>query len=152
MSLDYNFRIDTALTPERVLAVACDALGLKQPDASRPGDDAAIPGPGFLFAAGPVARESQTLMKEELGISPSVDLQFWVDAEQRHTAITVLLRGVLTILRQESGDAVLLFGGENVLLLRQAGNLRLDSSTGIWTPERLALAHMPYVTQPLPNL
>ena len=55
-----------------------------------------------------------------------------------------MLQGVLAVLRHESGDAVLLFAGETVLLLRREGQLYLDSSTGLWNEERLELVGMPY--------
>jgi len=153
MSLDYNFRIVTPLPAESVLAIICEALALKRRAYSTPqeeGED--VEGPGFLLAAGPVAPEIQEMMEEGLGFSPSVDLQFWVDADQRHVAVTALLGGVLAVLRQVPGDAVLLFGGGSVLLLRRAGRLHLDSRTGVWTPERLALTDAPYEMQALPTL
>jgi len=153
MSLDYNFRIATPLTAGQVVSVARDALALTQPPhATANQDKDEFQGPGFLLAAGPIAHASQAMMEEGLGIVPSVDLQFWVDADQRHHAVTALLRGVLAVLQRVPGDAVLLFGGESVLLLRRGRHLQLDSRTGIWTPERLALADMPYALQDLPVL
>ncbi|WP_338872131.1 SitI3 family protein [Myxococcus stipitatus] len=149
MSLDYNFRITTSLAPEQVLQVAMEALALRPASESPRGE---IRGPGFLLAAGPVAPMSKAMMEEARGFAPSVDLQFGLEAHQRHTAMTAMLHGVLAVLRHVSGDAALLFGGETVLLLRRHGQLLLDASTGVWTPERLALVSAPYAMQALPTL
>ncbi|AGC41587.1 hypothetical protein MYSTI_00228 [Myxococcus stipitatus DSM 14675] len=149
MSLDYNFRITTSLAPEKVLEVVMDALALRS---APPGPSGEVTGPGFLLAAGPVASMSQAMVEESLGFAPSVDLQFWLDARHRHAAMTAVLQGVLAVLLHIPGDATLLFGGETVLLLRRHGELLLDSSTGVWTPERLALVSTPYAMRALPTL
>lgn len=149
MSLDYNFRIATALKPESVLAVVLQTLELR-PDIGASGEE--VEGRGFLLAASAVAPMSREMVEEALGFSPSVDLQFWLDDGQRHIAMTTMLRGVLAVLRQVPGDATLLFGGEAVLLLRREGQLILDSGAGAWTPERLAFVEAPYEMRELPSL
>ncbi|QSQ11745.1 SitI3 family protein [Myxococcus landrumensis] len=149
MSLDYNFRITTSHSPEKVLEVVVDALALRPIPENQRGE---VRGPGFLLAAGPVAPMSKAMVEEALGFSPSVDLQFWLEAQQRHAAMTAMLQGVLAVLLGIPGDATLLFGGETVLLLRRHGQLLLDSSTGAWTPERQALVKTPYAMQALPTL
>ncbi|MDC0712484.1 SitI3 family protein [Stigmatella sp. ncwal1] len=154
MSLDYGFNIKTALTPQQVLRIALAELGLEPETAlDSPGVFKETAGPGFLASAGPVAPLSQTILQEDLGIAPSVNLHFWIDSgEERHAAITSMLQAGLAVLRQVPGDAVLLFIGETVLLLRRQGQLFLDERTGIWTPERLKQVDMPYTMKHFPVL
>ncbi|MFY1827940.1 SitI3 family protein [Myxococcus fulvus] len=149
MSLDYNFRISTPHTPHHVLTLVRESLGMK-PGPEAPHEE--VEGPGLLIAAGPVAQATRQWLESSLGFTPSVDLQFWVEERRRHPALTTLLQGVLDVLRRTPGDAVLVFGGESVLLLRRAGHLFLDSGTGVWTQERLALVDGAYELKVLPPL
>ncbi|ADO68468.1 SitI3 family protein [Stigmatella aurantiaca] len=154
MSLDYDFNIATALSPQQVLRIALKEVGLEPETALvSPGVFKETAGPGFLVSAGPVAPMSKAILEEELGISPAVNLHFWIDSgDERHAAIASMLQAGLAVLRQVPGDAVLLFIGETVLVLRQHGHLYLDSRTGIWTPERLNRVDMPYTMRHFPVL
>ncbi|SEM24180.1 hypothetical protein SAMN05444354_113153 [Stigmatella aurantiaca] len=154
MSLDYNFSIATGLRPQQVLRIALDELGLKPETVLlAEGVFKETAGPGFTVSAGPMSPLARTILEEELKLSPSVDLQFWVDkGEQRHEALTAILRSVLAVLHHVPGDAVLLFIGETVHLLRRDGQLYLNGRTGLWRPERLKRVNMPYTLKDFPVL
>ena len=71
---------------------------------------------------------------------PMSTCDFWSDAlGDRYTAQTLMLRSILAVLAQIPGDAVLMFIGETVLLLRRGGRLYLDAGTGVWTLRRAGI-------------
>jgi hypothetical protein len=146
MSLDYDFHVATTLSPQQVLRVALLELGMApNTERTEEGIFKETMGPGFLVSAGPTGRQSRVLFEETLSIAPDVDLRFWIDSlGDRYAAQTLLLRSVLAVIGQTSGDAVLTFIGETVLLLRREGRLYLDPATGVWTPDRLELVKWPY--------
>lgn len=154
MSLDYHFRLTTQRPPQEVLRLALETLGLRpRSTLTREGVFEETVGPGFLVSAGPVAPMSRALLEEAWGISPTVDIHFWLDAgDERHAALTAMLQSIVAVLRQDAGDAVLLFSGETPLLLRHEGKLLLDARSGIWTRERLSLVDLPYALRNLPTL
>ncbi len=154
MSLDYDFSIATTLSPLRVLCIALLELGMTpNTERTEEGVFKETAGPGFLVGAGPMGKQSKSMLEEILHISPDVDLRFWLDAlGDRYTAQTLMLRSILSVLGQIPGDAVLTFIGETVLLLRRGGQLYLDAGTGVWTPERLELVKLPYGMKNFPVL
>ena len=154
MSLDYNFSIATTFSPQQVLRIALSELGMApNTERSEEGVFKETAGPGFLVSAGPMGKQSRSMLEEMLHISPDVDLRFWIDAlGDRYTAQTLMLRSILAVLGQIPGDAVLMFIGETVLLLRRGGRLYLDAGTGVWTPERLELVKLPYEVKNFPVL
>lgn len=95
-----------------------------------------------LVEPGPL--ESQTV-SEEFGFQPRVSITFRLDKEAEPVAIrTRLLRGCLALLADCTDDAVFLFNGETVILLRRNGRLVLNPVEGFWTKEAIALVPTPY--------
>jgi hypothetical protein len=92
-------------------------------------------------------------VEEAFGFVPEVHVLFRFDkftdfARQRHD----MVRLVSVVLNDIRGDAVLLFGGELVWLLRTGGRLAISDRDDLWTPELLALLPAPYDRRDLPVL
>lgn len=137
MSLDYSFSISTEREPQYVLNLLREGLGLEH-EASHAAE--------IHVGAEKTRPVICSILREELGIEPKVDVQLTLDKfGDLPSAMTRMLRGVLAVLLQEPGDAVLLFQGETILLLRKEGRLYLNDGLEIWTPARQELVGMPYV-------
>jgi hypothetical protein len=87
---------------------------------------------------------------EALGIKPRSAVRFFLDKSDDLDAQQIaLLRITLDALGLVSGDAVLLFNGEWVWLLRQ-DQLTLNSS--LWNEKRLAIVSEPYELRAIPSI
>lgn len=154
MSLDYRLSIASGLDSQQALTWVLRELGLT-PATTRTAEGhlEETRCPGFLASANSTTALEGMILKEGVDILPTVNIHFTIDKfSDRAQAVTSMLQGVLALLRQEPGDAVLLFLGETVLLLRRHGRLFLDTRTGIWNPDRLELVRMPYTLEVLPTI
>ncbi|WNG16936.1 hypothetical protein F0U63_21405 [Cystobacter fuscus] len=115
-----------------------------------------VVGPGFLAYAYSMPSPVRMLYKESLDIEPKLAVHFTLSYDpvpgEWQKAVASMLRGVLAVVREEQGDAVLVFNGDYVLLLRREGHLVLDGNSGLWNPERLSLVAMPYTLEKLPTM
>jgi len=154
MSLDYRFSMTSALEAKELLMLALAELQLTPEEKRTPeGAPMETQGPGFLVSAGPTSALEKVILREGLGIEPTAALAFSIDKfSDRARAVTAMLQAELAVLHQVPGDAALVFNGDTVLLLRQGGQLFLDSRTGLWTPERMKRVNMPYTLKDFPVL
>ncbi|WNG25653.1 hypothetical protein F0U62_17750 [Cystobacter fuscus] len=154
MSIDFRFSIVSELDAQHVLKLALAELGLT-PETARTeeGFIEETRGAGFFASANPTSEMERMILKEGLDIEPSLNVHFTLDKfSDMSQAVTSMLQGVLAVLRQVSGDAVLLFNGDTVVLLRRGGHLYLDSRTGIWKMDRLKMVDMEYALKDFPVL
>lgn len=88
---------------------------------------------------------------EDVGIEPRSVVRFVLTKHKDLNAQQVnVLRVALCLLAAVPGDAVLLFNGETVWLLRRPDQLILHSQ--LWNEERLALVPGPYELRFIPSL
>jgi hypothetical protein len=131
MSLNYDLEIATSLNPKQVLQIIVDELGFTWCEQGN------LQGPQVAVSAISQSPLGQSVIEEGFGFRPKIHLSFWISShaneEEGRIARQSVIRAVMTILRYESGDAVLLFNGENLLLQRLNGNLILNSVWKEWT-------------------
>ncbi|WP_257453845.1 SitI3 family protein [Archangium lipolyticum] len=157
MSLDYEFCVASELDPQHILGLVMAELGLVvEARQSEDGCYEDIVGPGFLTYAYCMPAPVRMVYKESLAIEPKLAVHFTLAYDpvpgEWEQAVASMLRGVLAVIRQVQGDAVLVFNGDYVLLLRREGHLVLDTSSGLWNPERLSLVTMPHTLKGLPTM
>lgn len=92
-------------------------------------------------------------IEEELGFTATVSVLFRFTsatdlARQRHD----MVRLVSVLLNEIRGDAVLMFAGELVWLLRKGGQLTISNRDDLWRPDLLALLPQPFERASLPVL
>jgi hypothetical protein len=93
------------------------------------------------------------VIEDEFDFVPYVQVRFRLDGNgDTDTARMRIARACVTLLRFGAGDAVLLFNGERVVLLRKNGQLVLNRDLGFWTDERLALVTLPYRLDSIPHI
>jgi len=154
MPIFSNLYLDTNLQPEDALQVMADALGFKV-DRSRDeeGNRKDSVGPGFLVHAHrPVSPGMVDIVREELGIDSKVVFNFHElrpaspeDPDGSH----MIVKGAQAVCRALPGDALLLFNGEIVELLKKEGVLYVNSRFG-WTD--YSIFHQPYVVKEFDHL
>lgn len=109
---------------------------------------------GLLVASRPSSpRPFPSPVEEEFGFTPEVHVLFRFDKftdfpRQHHD----MVRLASTLLTKTRGDAVLLFNGEVVWLLRTNGQLTISDRNDLWTPDLRALLPHPYERGDLPTL
>ena len=146
MSLNYTLSIAGAHSNDALLEKIQLAKGY-----SMTTNEIFAPGLRLRFSKpGPV--DSQ-IIEEEFGFSPGVQIDFRVDKMSNpETVAMYLLRGCRALLDQTPGDAVLLFNGETVIFLRQAGRLVLNPVEGFWVDAVKAEVIGPYRLAPISNI
>lgn len=121
MALDYTLHLDAELSPVALLRSACRSLGLAPTLRDEPLVSHAAP--DMILTAMRTGASRHSILEEELGIRPRIDLSFRLDKERRFEARRRMLQVCSDALGTLAGDAALLFDGEYVLLLRRAGRL-----------------------------
>jgi hypothetical protein len=85
------------------------------------------------------------LIDEELGFKPTADISFRVEKKVDPAVVhRHLLQGCMALLDGGTGDAVLLFNSETIILLRRNGELVLNPVEGFWTDEVRAIIPTPH--------
>jgi hypothetical protein len=109
---------------------------------------------GVLVGAGTVTPPPfPDPIEEELGFTATVSVLFRLTsaadlAKQGHD----MVRLVSVLLNELRGDAVLMFAGELVWLLRKGGQLTISNRDDFWRPDLLALLPRPFERASLPVL
>lgn len=139
MAIEYGLDL-TGATPDRVAGLL--------PDADTP------LGSGLVVvsrASGPLPFRDP--VEEAFGFTPEVHVLFrfdkFADFPRQHHDMVRLVSVLLADIR---GDALLLFNGEVVWLLRTGDRLRVSDRDDLWTPELLALLPGPYERRGFPVL
>jgi hypothetical protein len=93
------------------------------------------------------------VIKDEFGFVPHVQVWFRLHGDGDTDAARLrIVYACMALLQLGSGDAVSLFNGDQVVLLRQNGQLVLNRDLGFWTDERLALVTLPYRLDGIPHI
>jgi hypothetical protein len=134
VALTYRLEVAADLEPRHALRLLADGLGLDS-EASE------LYGTGILVGAMTPPAQGQDLTEEEFGFRPSLDVWFRLDPNVPDGAYVEakrrLIRAAMIVLRHTSGDAVLLFNGEQVLLRRRTGRLLLNATWREWVSHGL---------------
>jgi hypothetical protein len=79
-------------------------------------------------------------VEEVFGFAPAVTVRFRLDmGSDRQRQKQDFVRLVAAVLTSVEGDAVFVFEGEHVRLVRIAGLLTVNSAKDFWTPDLIAL-------------
>lgn len=155
MALEYGLYIQTDLHPEGALKLMFAGIGVDAhiEKSKKRGVFISTDASGLTTYAYRFKENDLSLIAADLGIKASLLILFHLDPlENREIQRNVLLRATIELLRQVKGDAVLLFNGEVVWLLRKEGELTLNRGPDLWRPDDLALITLPYLMKDLPTL
>jgi hypothetical protein len=158
MAIDYSFDVNGA-DAEQVagtLKHAAAAARLVDHEAGEPGFGPAgnwLDSGLFVGAAAKAPLPFPDPVAEELGFETTVSVLFRLnsalDVEKQKHDMVRLVAAMLTELR---GDAVLMFAGELVSLLRKGGQLTISNRDDFWAPDLRALLPQPYERVSLPAI
>lgn len=154
MPVNYVLAIDSTLKPDDVLMILLEPLGRRlNPERDPQGFRESSRGPGFDSSAGPVSDGRREILTEQLGITPKVSVRITPDkfGDEVSQQYEAMIRGVVAVLRQVPGDAVLLFEGDRILLLRKEGQLYLNKAWG-WDDRDRPWVDIPYELKDIPHL
>jgi len=149
-----NLYLDTGLEPDDALQIMADDLNFevdRNRDAEGHRKDSV--GPGFLvYAYRPVSPGMVDIVREEFGIDPKVVFNFHEirsESPDEPHGPHAIVEGVQAVCRALPGDALLLFNGEVVELLKKDGVLYVNSKFG-WTD--YSIFQQPYVLKEYDHL
>ena len=156
MATEYSFKLNGADTEQvsHLVKHAVTAADLVDKAAENSGNSGNILASGLLV--GVTTRSPLPFpdpVEEELGFAPTVNVVFRfntaADVQQQRRDMVSL---VSTLLTGTPGDAVLMFAGEVVWLLRKGGQLTISNRDDFWTPDIVELLPRPYERASLPVL
>lgn len=146
MSMKYSLLV-AGLTP----TAAVSKLLASVPSFRR--EQGTIVAPGLLVdivEPRPLAIE---MVEDEFGFAPDVDIAFQRNCVDDPVATrTCLIQGCMALLDGHANDAVLLFNGETVVLLRRDGELVLNRIEGFWTETVQAAVTVAYEFGAIPAI
>lgn len=118
----------------------------------RPGHGAIV-APGLLVEIVKPRPLAIKTVKDEFGFTPDVDIVFQPNSVEDPAATRAcLIEGCMALLAGHANDAVLLFNGETVVLLRRKGLLVLNRIEGFWTETVQAAVTVAYEFGALPAI
>lgn len=148
MALEYQLMFSTDSSVTSLLEAVPPRFGLVWS-----ADHTFLAGTGVQVSSIASSRSRQGTIEEGFGFRPEAQLFFRMasDPEARRVGYRTMIEVVVEVLRQESGQAVLLFNGEIILLQRLAEGLMLNGDWQPWQNESLDLITLPYRMQSLPS-
>lgn len=148
MALEYQLVLSTGSNIASLLETLSQRSGLVWS-----ADHTFLDGIGVQVSGIAFSRSRQATIEEGFGFRPEAQLFFRMASgpEERRVGYQTMLEVVSEVLRQELGQAVLLFNGETILLQRLAGELILNKDWQPWQNESLELITLPYKVQSLPS-
>jgi hypothetical protein len=146
MALDYSFNIATEYTCSELIAIIAPyaEITIEQKHTS---DEKAISAlaDGIILSIKETGESLQSMIEEEVGISVNISILFRIDkSDNWKIGRENLLQICLEVLRCTTGDAILLFNGEDIILIRKNGMIDLNGNIGFWTQDNLALVNAQY--------
>ena len=155
MALEYGLYIQTDLHPEQTLKLMFTGIGgeARVEKSGKREVFISTDASGLTTYAYRFKDNDPSYIAADLGIAASMLILFRLDKfKDLEAQKNMLLQATIELLRQVSGDVVLLFNGEVIWLLRKAGDLILNSGMDLWRPDYLVLVTLPYKMKDLPML
>ncbi|MFB2837153.1 SitI3 family protein [Floridanema evergladense] len=122
MALNYILNLEANIKPVEALQIISKYLGLKWHKKD------SLAGLGVIVYATLKSQIGQEVIAEEFGFQPSIVVDFRINPKDAYKeGKDTLIKGTLDLLDRFQGDAVLLFNGEQPVLQRINGKLRLYS-------------------------
>jgi len=141
MALEFDLSIDTELGPMEALSILSEGLNLEWTQELR------LRGPAAIIGAFSKRPLGQSVIAEEFGFRPTIDVWFRISPKEEYQiGKNTVLRATVELLSKLSGDAVLLFNGEELVLQRIGMQLLIDKEWGVWHQESLAEITIPYAS------
>ena len=139
MALEFDLSIDTKLQPIEALSILSEGLNLEWTPEKNLRGPAAIVGAFYKRPLG------KSVIAEEFGFQPTIDVWFRISPKEEYqTGKNTVLRATMELLGKVSGDAVLLFNGEELVLKKIGSQLLINKEWGVWHRESLAEISLPY--------
>jgi hypothetical protein len=143
MAMGYSFELGAPATVEEVAAAMArvDVTRLAEADGGRfDGEGVYLDSAGFVITYASRRLPYLDPVEESFGFVPAVTVGFrlnkgWDMRRQDHDFV----RLVAAVLTDVEGDAVFVFEGEYVELVRISGVLTVNTATDFWTPDLIAL-------------
>lgn len=146
MSLEYELLIVTDWQPLDILNLLSRELELEW-------EETRLFGPGIVLGATHETYDPQSMMMENFGFQPTLDLWFWLDSQENYQrGKEILLEATMLVLKHLSGDAVLLFNSEYTVLQRTSGVLIFNQKILLSSKDELEKFKQPFYIQPLRSL
>lgn len=146
MSLEYELLIGTNSQPLDILNLLSRELELEW-------EETRLFGPGIVLGATPETHDPQSIMMENFGFQPTLDLWFWLDSQENYQrGKQILLEATMLVLKHLSGDAVLLFNSEYTVLQRISGVLIFNQKILLSSKDELEKFNQPFYIKPLRSL
>jgi hypothetical protein len=148
MALDYTLKMQTHLSLDEIARIAVAAKTGKF-EANKP-----YPLDIGCVSVGRCSKLSEKIIGENLGFYPNVNVLFNLDIDfDRDTGVTFILQSVIALIQNTPSDLILLFNGEDIILLRSDGKLLLNSNSDFWSIQsRLDEIQLPYRFKEIPLL
>ena len=140
MSLSYTLELEKKLEPKQLLQLLVERHNLQWHQET-------ISGKGiWINAYAEDDPENQSLTKKEFGFIPSTIISFRVNTDDTlEIGERTLIRAVMTLLQQVTGNAILLFNYENLVLQRINNQLIFNQDMWEeWTANELEGINLPY--------
>lgn len=151
MATEYYFHLTTPLEPQKALDLLVNENQFEWgPDQSKVPQ---IGGYGLWVPAIKPYASTQSLYEENFGFRPMLSITFRIQSKEYGVAIRAIVRCVMTLLKQSSGDAILDSNG-SIILQRIKGELLIhEDRNPLYMELFLAEVTLPYklceLSQPL---
>lgn len=141
MSTSYDFNFSTNLEPKEVLELLANKFSFTW------GDETCLNGMGVITGALKRDKHSQLNLESIFKVRPNSYVWFQLSrSSDQNEAYRNMLRVVMFLLQNTSGDVVLLFNGETPVLKRLNEQIIYNSNWSLFVPEEITV---PYELQPL---
>ena len=140
MSLSYTLELQKKLEPKQLLQLLIERHNLQWHQDT-------ISGKGiWVNAYTEDDADNQSLTKEEFGFIPSTIISFRINTDDTlEIGERTLIRAVMTLLQQVTGNAILLFNYENLVLQRINNKLIFNKDMWEeWTANEMERVNIPY--------
>ena len=148
MALNYVLNLEANIKPVEALQIISISLGLEWYKRD------SLAGLGVVVYATQKSQIGQEVIAEEFGFQPNIVVDFRINPKDAYKeGKDTLIKGTFDLLDRVQGDAILLFNGEQPVLQRIKGKLKLYSG---WEATAITILHdrkLPYeLEQPQSSL
>lgn len=145
--MEYALHLEVDMQPEKALNSLRKILCLESASNEEP-----LEAPGVVISAFKQSLIGQEIIEEAFSFRPETIVWFRIKPKERRViGRKTLLTATLGMLKECSGDAVLLFNGEDVVLKRIHGKLVANEAFSFWVAPELDKANQPYEVKDIPS-